>query len=65
MEFRLNPELMIKVHAQFTEADGHSKTGAFKAVLKAQRLTRLAVFQLANKTDGAEGKKIKNYYLTS
>ena len=61
-EFTLDEENLMRVHGQFTEDDCVCEEHELKAILKAQKLTRLAVFQLANRKPGLESHKAVKYY---
>ena len=62
MEFTLDSENMTRVHKQFTEDDCVCEEHELKAILKAQKLTRLAVLQLAGQRQGQESRKVTRYY---
>ena len=62
-EFKLDPESMTEVHAQFTEDNCVCEEHELEAILKAQKLTRLAVLQLANQiSKGKASQVVMRYY---
>lgn len=62
MEFILDAENMMKVHNQFTEDACVCEEHELKAILKAQKLTRLAVLQFANQIGKSKERHIVMKY---
>lgn len=57
-EFTLDAENLMRIHNQFTENDCVCEEHELKAILKAQKLTRLAIIQLANQVGKGKGRQI-------
>lgn len=62
MKFKPNPEEMKVVHAQFIEAGQERSSDYMDKIIEAQRLTRLAVYEIVNKIAGGPGDIVLNFY---
>ena len=62
MRFKPDPKQMEIVHTQFIEAAQECSSDYMTKIIEAQRLTRLAVYEIVNKIAGGAGDAVLKYY---
>ena len=62
MLFKPDPKQMEIVHTQFIEAAQERNSDYMEKIIEAQRLTRLAIYEIANNITGGAGDIVKHWY---